>query len=276
MEPYTVALTSCGRFDLLQRTLHSLLSRLDGPLAGVTVVEDSCDPGIYDVVRTFAGQYKINVIFNDSPLGQVRSIDRLYSTVDTEWIFHCEDDWEFYANGFIEKSFVILKEFAHLSMVSVRDRADLEENRFLQGVFSVSGIDFFAIDPAVRPVWSGLSFNPGLRRMREYRIVGPYDNLDVAAEERHVSDCYRKLGYSIAYLAEPAVRHIGDGRHVRNQAKPPDFGSKMQRSIRRRLASLQRILAPDSDPIRKAGQRQEEAGGRPALPADWNRRSSGR
>ena len=31
MEPYSVALTSCGRFDLLERTLASLLPRLDGP-----------------------------------------------------------------------------------------------------------------------------------------------------------------------------------------------------------------------------------------------------
>jgi len=29
-------------------------------------------------------------------IGQIKSIDKAYSMVDTEYIFHCEDDWEFY------------------------------------------------------------------------------------------------------------------------------------------------------------------------------------
>ena len=57
MEPYTVALTSCGRFDLLEQTLRSLLPRLDGPLAGILIAEDSGDERIYDVVRQFGDAY---------------------------------------------------------------------------------------------------------------------------------------------------------------------------------------------------------------------------
>ena len=34
----------------------------------------------------------------------IKSIDSVYSTIDTEYIFHCEDDWEFYDSSFIEKS----------------------------------------------------------------------------------------------------------------------------------------------------------------------------
>ncbi len=30
IEPYTMAITSCGRFDLLERTLTTLLPRLEG------------------------------------------------------------------------------------------------------------------------------------------------------------------------------------------------------------------------------------------------------
>ena len=97
MEPCTVALTSCGRFDLLEQTLRSLLPRLDGPLAGILIAEDSGDERIYDVVRQFDDAYgKIDVILNDPPLGQVKSIDRLYSRIESDWIFHCEDDWEFF------------------------------------------------------------------------------------------------------------------------------------------------------------------------------------
>ena len=261
MEPYTVALTSCGRFDLLEQTLRSLLPRLDGPLAGILIAEDSGDERIYDVVRQFGDAYaKIDVILNDPPLGQVKSIDRLYSRIETEWIFHCEDDWEFFSDGFVAKSFLILKELDHFSIVSVRDRAEFDDNRFFPGPLLCSGVQYFAINPANKPIWAGLSFNPGLRRMRDYRIVGPYADLAVAATERHVSTCYRELGFSIAHLAEPAVRHIGCGRHVRNQARPPNFASRLNRSIRKRWLALSRKLSPGSDPIVRARQRMEQAG----------------
>ena len=32
---------------------------------------------------------------------QVPAIDQAYSLVETEWVFHCEDDWEFTKPGFI-------------------------------------------------------------------------------------------------------------------------------------------------------------------------------
>ena len=100
MEPYTVALTSCGRFDLLERTLQSLLPRLDGPLARILIAEDSGDRSVLDVVRAFDGQpARIEAIINDPPLGQVKNIDRLYSRIETDWVFHCEDDWEFFSEG---------------------------------------------------------------------------------------------------------------------------------------------------------------------------------
>ena len=261
MEPYTAALTSCGRFDLLERTLRSLLPRLDGPLARVLIGEDSGDRAVLDVARTFDGQgAKIEVLVNDPPLGQVKSIDRLYSEIDTEWVFHCEDDWEFFSGGFIEASFVLLKEFDCFSMVSVRDLADFEGRDYFlpPGPLSHSGIRYLAVNPAAS-IWTGLSFNPGLRRMRDYRIAGPYADLNVTAGERHVSICYRELGYSLAYLAEPAARHIGEGRHIRKQEKPAGFGGKMAVSARKRLAWLRRKLDPQTDPVARARRRQREA-----------------
>jgi hypothetical protein len=34
-----------------------------------------------------------DVIVNKKRMGQLFSIDKAYSVVDTEYIFHCEDDW---------------------------------------------------------------------------------------------------------------------------------------------------------------------------------------
>ena len=51
MEPYTVVITSCGRFDLLELSLTSLMPRLEGPVKKILIIEDSGDNGIYDVIR---------------------------------------------------------------------------------------------------------------------------------------------------------------------------------------------------------------------------------
>ena len=48
------------------------------------------------------------------------SIDRAYSKVKTEWVFHCEDDWEFFSGGFIEQSFTLLEEFDKFSLIELR------------------------------------------------------------------------------------------------------------------------------------------------------------
>ena len=260
MEPYTVALTSCGRFDLLERTLGSLLPRLDGPLAGILIGEDSGGRRIHDVIRQFGNTYgNIDVILNDPPLGQIGNIDRLYSRIDTEWIFHCEDDWEFFADGFIEKSFAILKEFDRFSMVSLRDWAEFRPNYFSAEAATSSGVGYRAANADVAGVWSGLSFNPGLRRMRDYRIVGPYTGFGVGAGETRVSDCYRELGYRVACLAEPAVQHIGEGRHLRDPTKPTGPVGRLGYSLRKRLQRGYRALNPEADPILNARRRQEQA-----------------
>ena len=144
-------------------------------------------------------------------------------------------------------------------MVSVIERTKFEErNYFLPGPLEHSGVRYFAVNSA-ESIWTGLSFNPGLRRMRDYRIVGPYADYGVTAGERDVSMTYRELGYSLAYLAEPAARHIGEGRHIRKQEKPAGLGGKMAVSARKRLAWLRRKFDPQADPVLQAKQRQRQA-----------------
>ncbi len=120
IELYTVAITSCGRFDLLQRTLDTLLPRLEGPIAKIIIVEDSGNSEVIDAVKPFCKKLQedrylssgkffgegIEVIINKPPLGLLKSIDRLYSKIETNWIFHCEDDWEFSGGGEVHRKII--------------------------------------------------------------------------------------------------------------------------------------------------------------------------
>ena len=228
--PYTVTLTSCGRFDLLERTLESLLPRLEGPCERIIIGEDSGDRKITEVARRFRS-LPIDVIFNRFQLGIKRNIDRIYAKVGTEWIFHCEDDWEFYRTGFISESFSVMENDT-ISSVSLRDVSDFEPrfwNPVHEGAHYISNRD-------VAGEFAGLQFNPGLRRMSDYLAIGPYGKLPSGwSEEADVSMAYLSAGKQMALLSSSAVRHIGDGRTVRRSRKLADRAARKVRKLRSRL-----------------------------------------
>src|SRR5215470_12376301 len=116
----TFVLTSCGRFDLLTETIASFLAFNTAPIARYLVIEDSGDASVRDVIGVF--DTEIEVLVNDPPRGQMKSIDRAYADVDTPLIFHCEDDWRFFRSGFIEESLLLLEHLADISTVLCRRR----------------------------------------------------------------------------------------------------------------------------------------------------------
>ena len=230
IEPYTVALTSCTRFDLLERTLASLLPRLEGPCERIIIGEDSGDRGVQEVTNRFRSNAPpIEVLLNRRRLGICRNIDRIYANVGTEWIFHCEDDWEFYRSGFIRESFEVMQDDS-ISSVNLRDISE-----FQSGFWSpVRDSHYVAVD-AIAGAFAGLHFNPGLRRISDYRAVGPYGQLVVNAREADASMAYLSGGKRMALLRRPAVRHIGSGRHVGNSRTP---SAKIYRELRKLLSWL--------------------------------------
>ena len=74
---YAVVLTSCNRFDLLKKTVASLIENLDVTPAQFIVVEDSGDEGVRDVLSGFDVPFEI--IVNRNRLGQAASIDKAYA-----------------------------------------------------------------------------------------------------------------------------------------------------------------------------------------------------
>jgi hypothetical protein len=111
-EGVTVVITSRRRHDLLNLTLSSFFKKNDYPIEKVIIVED----GVYNDSMTelmdvysnctwlMTGQSKDGV----HP-GQLKAIDMAYSLVETEWVFHSEDDWQFIEPGFIKESMEIMK-----------------------------------------------------------------------------------------------------------------------------------------------------------------------
>ncbi len=238
---YSVALTSCGRFDLLDRTLASLIATLDLPPEEIVVIEDSGDPAVHAVAARQAAP--IRVILNETRLGQMRSIDRLYGTLATPYVFHCEDDWEFTRPGYIAQSHAILAARADISMVNPRDLAELNPLIRRSALETVGGVPCYPLDTRLHPEYFGYSFNPGLRRLADLRALGPVAAL---GGEEDVSYAFRQRGFRYAVLGTPAVRHIGWERHVDDPTQAPKARTplaRLRRSVRKRAKRLRRWLS---------------------------------
>ncbi len=223
----TVVITSCGRHDLLERTLDSFFRYNSHPIRKVVVIEDGPAPNIEHLKRRYKHQPMVWADTGER-VGQIRAIDMAYRLIDTEFFFHCEEDWEFYRPGFIENSMKILKAFPEIIQVWIRSFPDLDPYPRIQRLFQADGVPFYlvadGVDAARQWVWYGFTFNPGLHRARDYQLIGSYSALDrlnekLAVEvEQALGILYRGMGFHAGMIADHDgagyVKHIGEGRHV--------------------------------------------------------------
>ena len=63
------------------------------------------------------------------------------------------------------------------------------------------------IKPDVHPRWFGYSFNPGLRRLKQYQEIG--SAFVPIGHENEISIHFKSLGYYMSVLEHGAVRHLG-------------------------------------------------------------------
>src|SRR5262245_59599823 len=101
----TAVITSCGRPDLLSVTIESFFKFNTYPCK-LLVIEDGefCNQKLSRKWNSPIVEW----IATGRRVGQIAAVDYVYARVTTPYIFHCEDDWEFYESGFVESSLTIL------------------------------------------------------------------------------------------------------------------------------------------------------------------------
>lgn len=206
----TVVLTSCGRHDLLERTLASFRTwNTDRRVAEIVVVEDGPgDPA--EICR----RHGARLIRLGRSCGQIAAIETGYAEVRTPYIFHLEDDWEFYRGGFIERSRAVLAVDPSTLCVWLRAWDDTNGHPLH---FTSAAEDFGVLAFGYRGKWHGFTFNPGLRRLSDYTALGSFRRI-LASPLKHegqISQHYHALGYRAVILDRVGyVRHIGWDRRV--------------------------------------------------------------
>lgn len=228
MTNITICLTSCGRFDLLERTIKSLVEFWDGPKpAKILVYEDSKDisfvqmESVQDLIHDLAKGFDCERQVFFGKVGQIKAIDHLYNLVETPYIFHCEDDWQFTRTGFIQQSLNILEEFPKISEVWLRHKNERnghpQENRL---VLTKTGTRFYYLRPNYRGMWHGTSFGPTLRRKADYDLIAPYAQYlktDSLQCESEVGKAYYYKGFRQVTLLDGYVKHIGQKRALQKK-----------------------------------------------------------
>lgn len=227
----TLVVTSCGRFDLLAKTLASFDAFNTTPIREVFITEDSGDKAVEGCIPEHWREHTTYFV-NEPRLGQLRSIDLAYSHVKTPWIFHCEDDWAFYRPDFIEESRTLLEADPQALQVWLRSFAhDLAIHSpyvYLGERRVIKDIPCYRVG-SHKEDWQGFSFNPGLRRLADYQLHAPYAQ---HSGEKDLSRLYADEQRHALILENDAVLHTGFGEHV---SVPEERAKKARRKKHERL-----------------------------------------
>lgn len=175
MSKVTMCMTSCNRFELLCRTLDTFFECNTYPINKIYVIEDSGNVDVRDKIQKRYGD-KIILLFNETNIGQVASIDKMYDLVDTEYIFHCEEDYVFYKSGFIEDSIKILQGIPEINQVWIRKNmlTPSQSSHYLEDeIKDYNSVKYKMVKSPNSQFWCGFSFNAGLRRKSDYLKMFP-------------------------------------------------------------------------------------------------------
>lgn len=228
----TVVLTSCGRIDLLEKTLDSFFKFNTYPIERFIITEDSAQEEVFAACIELNKKYNnsLEFMFNEKKLGQSKSIDKAYKTVTTKYVFHCEEDWEFYRHGFIEDSIRVLSASKKILQAWIRPKNDNILNKISEKIFEINGMKVRAVLPAsfltgdtnedgtpmIVKNYMGFSWNPGLKRMSDYRLL---ENGYTGMVREHLIDhWYRDNDFIVVSLSindsDGYVKHTGWNRRA--------------------------------------------------------------
>ena len=223
MKNISVVITSCGRFDLLEKTIQTFLKyNTYEHINQFIIIDDSGNPdtknSIENITSNCGFQFEPQIILNEKNIGQVSSIDKAYENVINDYIFHMEDDWEFYDYGFIEESLAILETYPEIMIVWLRNHNDTNGHRLEK----LDNYDF-KLPKLNCGNWHGFTWNPGLRRLSDYNLVKPFHKN--ANSEEKASVFYMKKGFRSAI----SKKELGYVKHIGNNERSTAFMRNTQK-----------------------------------------------
>lgn len=177
-------ITSCGRFDLLNRTLESLYKDQKHPFF-LTINEDGLTKN-----------------------GQHASIEKFLQSAQGKYYLHCECDWEFNNSyDWISESIKIMER--NPNVIKVLCRSDYVHPVTFN--VDIENVKYGYLHPWEDPwkghLWHGFGFNPGVTRLDLLKQLVPFGKT-----EQEVSKAVHDAGYKVVQLEKGVCQHIGENR----------------------------------------------------------------
>lgn len=216
----SMCLTSCGRHDLLKKTLESFYAVADQEPQEILIYEDGTAP-MPEWLNTHIWKGRgLRWFQGGDRKGQAFACAKLITEAQFEYIFWCEDDWYFQntISPFMRESKAILDSNPAVIQVSLRGNTGWHP--------LLKDGDLWIAEPYWRGVWGGWSWNPGLRRASEtknivLRLCAQQVGKTGLEHEEAISKQLLDEGFRIADLNRPVVTHIGGGRSRAGEPLPP-------------------------------------------------------
>jgi hypothetical protein len=210
----TLVITSFNRLDLLKITTDSFNRMNTYPVKEKIIIDDSGLPKVHEKIKRDYPDYKL--ILNETNIGLIESIDKVYAEVTTPYVFHSEDDFRYLKPGFMEKSLKVLESNNWIMQVwlSNRHKEPLDNE-----IITADGVKYrLASINAMCGVWHGFTFIAGLRSMAGYEMTKPWMQWSDPKDGLSLRECkigweYFRLGYRAACLLDiPYCEHTGNYR----------------------------------------------------------------
>ena len=215
----TLFITSCGRPELLKKTLDSFVKFNTYPITEVILCEDSGINGIVDFVKNIL-PYPIIFCYNEIRIGQMKTIEKYTQLIKTPYVFHLEDDYEFFDSGFIELSFRILDLDPRISQVLLEDEQHsypkVEINNPLCYKVMTNNPGEITANNGDGPL-TVFSWRPSLKRFEIQKLRMPYelwdDEYTIQLKVNKI-DMYSVITKNIKDGKKGFCTHIGKNYHV--------------------------------------------------------------
>lgn len=231
----TIALTSCGRFDLLEKTITSIGETIDLSRYRKILTEDSQDVAHIAKMQNakengFLQDWEI--IFTGGSLKEnlyerhYAALERLYAEISTKYVFHCEDDQIFKKTNFdyFEWSYCVLEKCPKIALILLRDicgdfwlkKTGIKASRYYEILSdheeSLCGHEVIFLNPN-----ESFSLQPWLRRTKLMKeLMFWYEN---AVAENAVSTRLSERWFESVVIKNGIYRHINPIFHSTKNIK---------------------------------------------------------
>lgn len=150
---------------------------------------------------------RLEIACNDMK-GHPSALNQLFAMVETDYIFHLEDDWRFETPGrLLEACWSVLQHDPRIGVACLR-------GFHFGDIATPQGFTYGLHSYGPGSPWPGYSLNPGLQDLRKVRDAGPF--IDEPDFERKYAKRFRDKGYELAHLNPPAgrswIKHTGGSK----------------------------------------------------------------